>query len=177
MNQRLGRLARWKFFRPFLAGLVFLLVMAACVLLANTETLRYIVREMIVTPAYFLVWLFGWFIRSVDQVVLWWLGLILLILILTYGLSAANPGRDPQPVAPWRIDERPRRPPGGLVSGATGSDRCASSRQRNTEYASFDFRRLEQRVHNFRTGAQAPRSRWLPACPCRSKTPPKPTRL
>lgn len=157
MNQRLERLARWKFFRPFLAGLVFLLVMAACVLLANTETLRYIVREMIVTPAYFLVWLFGWFIRSVDQVVLWWLGLILLILILTYGLSAANPGRDPQPVAPWRIDERP--PP---ASGRVGFWRNrieslrASSRQRSTEYASFDFRRLEQRVHHFRTGAQAP---------------------
>jgi hypothetical protein len=158
MNASLERLARWKYFRPFLAGLVFLLVLVACALLANTETLRYIVREMVVTPAYFLVWLFGWFIRSVDQVVLWWLGLVVLILILTYGLSAANPGRDPQPVAPWRIDERP--PP---ASGRVGFWRNrieslrASSKPRNTEYASFDFRRLEQRVQQFRSGAQAPK--------------------
>lgn len=133
---------------------VVLLVMAACGLLIRLQSVQEVVREGIVLPVYFVVWLAWLFLRSIDQVVIWGIGLIVLALVLIYGLAAAWTKKTPQ--LSKESLEGPRRPIAAPPPRTYGrvkfwNNRIESlySQGLSNDFAAHEFRRLTQGVEAF----------------------------
>lgn len=135
--------------RIALTALVIVGVGLACAALIRLNTLQESVREGLIMPVVFVVWLTRLLLRSIDQPVLWTGGVIILGLILVYGLLAAwpdaeiliHPGRWTRSVRESTEDEAPP-PMGGRIDYWQGKIHSLRSQGIHSDYANFEFRRL-----------------------------------
>jgi len=100
---------------------IILVVMGSCVLLIRIQAVQDLVRDGLILPLYYLVWLAGLLLRSIDEVVLWSVALIGLAMALIYGIAAARPFQNPFDEPRWRSPICCRQLMGGSSSGKTGS--------------------------------------------------------
>ena len=135
--------------RVLLTALVTLGVTLACGLLIRLPTLQNTVREGLIMPVVYLVWLVRLLVHSVDQPVLWGAAMLILGLGLTYGLVSAwpdaesmlRPGQRPRPARSYSEEEQPP-PVSGRIDYWEGKIQSLRSQGIDSDYANFEFRRL-----------------------------------
>jgi hypothetical protein len=146
--------------RIILTFLVIGLVMAACAMLIRLQEVQDLVREGIVLPLYYLAWLLWLFFISIDQNVLWGLGLFALALVVIYGLSAAwirSPARrkDALPGDPsGRAEDAAPRTYGRVKFWYNRIESLYSQGLKN-DYATHEFMRLARGVDELAGGVLA----------------------
>jgi len=124
---------------------IILVVMGSCVLLIRIQAVQDLVRDGLILPLYYLVWLAGLLLRSIDEVVLWSVALIGLAMALIYGIAAARPFQNPFDEPRWR--ESDLLPPAyGRVKFWKNRIDSLRSQGFDSEYALHEFRRLMQNV-------------------------------
>jgi hypothetical protein len=135
--------------RIFLTALVTLGVTLTCVLLIRLPTLQNTVREGLILPVVYLVWLVRLLLHSVDQAVLWAAAMFILGLALTYGLLSAWPDaesmlRPGQRSNTVRTNSEEQQPPpvSGRIDYWEGKIQSLRSQGIESDYANFEFRRL-----------------------------------
>lgn len=120
--------------RVLLTALVTLGMTLACGLLIRLPTLQNTVREGLIMPVVYLVWLVRLLIHSVDQPVLWGAAMLILGLGLAYGLVSAwpdaesmlRPGQRPRQARSIPKKNSRRRSAAGSITGRAKSNRCAA---------------------------------------------------
>ena len=135
--------------RVLLTALVTLGMTLACGLLIRLPTLQNTVREGLIMPVVYLVWLVRLLIHSVDQPVLWGAAMLILGLGLAYGLVSAwpdaesmlRPGQRPRQARSYSEEEQPP-PVSGRIDYWEGKIQSLRSQGIDSDYANFEFRRL-----------------------------------
>jgi len=133
--------------RIALTALIILAVIGSCTLLIRIQAVQDLVRDGLILPLYYLFWLAGLLIRSIDQVVLWSIALIGLAMALIYGIAAARPFENPFDKPRWR--ESDLLPPAyGRVKFWKNRIDSLRSQGFDSDYAIHEFRRLTQAVED-----------------------------
>lgn len=130
--------------RVIITGLVILGVIAACLAVIRLGDLEALVAEGILMPVYYSLWLGNLMLHSVDQPILWGIGLALLAAGLVYGFVKAWPTRLPRPRPDLNAEQR--TPIHGRVYFWINRVESLRNQGVDSEYANFDFRRLTQSV-------------------------------
>jgi hypothetical protein len=131
--------------RIFLTLLAILLVMAACVLAIRLQALQDLVRDGLILPVVYAAWLAGLLVRSLDQPLLWAGGLFILGALLVYGLFLTWPERVTR-AKPLKYEEGQIPAAHGQVRFWRNKIESLRSQGLDSEYASFEFRRIAQAV-------------------------------
>jgi hypothetical protein len=131
--------------RILLTLLAVSLAVAVCLAVIRTQALQDLVQEGLILPLYYAAWLAGLLVRSVDQPLLWAVGLIALGLLLAYGLAVAWPEqlqrRKSRKFEEGRLPEKH-----GRVYFWQNRIESLRSQGLDSEYATFEFRRIAQTV-------------------------------
>jgi hypothetical protein len=131
--------------RIILTSVVVLAVMAACALIIRLDWIQETVRDGLITPVMYLVWLAGLALRAVDQNVLWLVGLLILGIALIYGLISAWPASRKEVQSHTWEDQHPP-PESGRIDFWENRLRSLRSQGISSDYAMHDFRRLVRQV-------------------------------
>ena len=134
-----------KFRRIFLTAVVVLAVMASCLLVIRLDWIREMVRDGLITPVVYLLWLAGLALHAVDQNVLWLVGLLILGIALVYGIISAWPAK-PREAPSHTWDDQHPPPKSGRIDFWVNRLRSLRSQGFSSDYAMHDFRRLVRQV-------------------------------